>query len=74
MEVDSTAGAIFNVFYTMWQTRVSQERLPVELLGFIGRASGGLASRLIDEDPVGWFENDGHRKAVLETFERLCQC
>jgi len=70
MEVDSTAGAIFNVFYTMWQTRVSQERLPVELLGFIGRASGGLASRLIDEDPVGWFENDGHRKAVLETFEK----
>ncbi|MBT5124190.1 MAG: penicillin acylase family protein [Planctomycetaceae bacterium] len=73
MEVESVAGAIFNVFFTLWQTRVAQEHIPADQIDLIGPACGGIASRLIDRDQLGWFNDDNQRAAVIETFCQALQ-
>lgn len=73
MDVDSVAGAIFNVFFTLWQNRVASERIPKEHISLVGAASGGVASRLIDADPDHWFVNGDNNSAVIETFQSALQ-
>ena len=69
IDVDSIAATIFNVFFTLWQMRVAREHIPEEQLELVGNAAGGIASRLIDEDAVGWFQKDDRQRAVSETFK-----
>lgn len=69
IHTDSVAASIFNVFFTLWQTRVAKEHIPEEQLELVGNAAGGVASRLIEEDAIGWFQNSDHALAVSETFK-----
>lgn len=74
MEPDRVAAAIFNIFFARWSERVAAERFTGETVAFVCPAIGGLASRLLAEDPSGWFAGptgkfgDARTTAIVETF------
>ena len=68
MTTDSVAASIFEVFFTQWSRRVASERFDEDQILFIEGTLGGLASALLEEDAVGWFEISNRRTAIEEAL------
>jgi penicillin amidase len=66
IDADSTAAAIFNVFFALWCRRVVRERIN-ENVDFIAANAGGLALLLLNEDRGCWFLTD-RIAAIRETM------
>ncbi|HKG24672.1 MAG TPA: penicillin acylase family protein, partial [Thermomicrobiales bacterium] len=65
LTAESTAGAIFYVFFWRWHQRVVRERFPDDLIPLVQDSGWGVSSQLLDEDPVGWFPDDATRIAAI---------
>ena len=57
------------MFFTLWQTCVAKEHIPESQLELVGGATGGIASRLIDNDAMNWFQKSDRESAVFDTFK-----
>ena len=68
METDSAGASIFETFFTHWSRTVAAERFPEDHLELVSGAIGGLASQLLREDRVGWFERQPRRSAVVRAW------
>lgn len=68
METDSAGASIFETFFTHWSRAVAGERFPEDQAELVSGAIGGLASQLLREDPVGWFEHQPRRSAVVRAW------
>lgn len=68
-EADSAATAIFNVFFTHWCKVVSAERFDPESCELMQAGVFGIAARLLQADPHGWFVNEDRDTRIQETFE-----
>lgn len=55
VHVDSAAALLFNVFFTRWSKEVSTARFTGLAAELLAKQVEGLASRLLDSDPLGWF-------------------
>ncbi len=64
---DSPAATIFNVFFANWCKAVGRERMPADQAVFAAGNAVGIASRLMVQDSVGWFQRD-RVQAIRETF------
>jgi penicillin G amidase len=69
MELDSLAATIFDVFFIHWSLAVVKERFAGEAVDLMSGAVGGIASDLLEEDRVGWFQGQSREAAVLEAFD-----
>lgn len=68
MEPDSSAGAIFEIFFTRWSEAVARERFEGEAAALVASAAGGLASELLSGDAAGWFAANRRLPAIEQAF------
>lgn len=68
MEKDNAAGAIFDVFFSHWCGAVARERFNGQEAELIVMTIGGLANRLLTDDPHGWFSTEKREEAVEAAF------
>lgn len=68
MSVDSSAAAIFDVFFAHWSRVVAGERFSGEAAELVALAAGGLALALLHDDAVGWFAPGRRLPAVRQAF------
>lgn len=62
--VDSPGAAVYQVLAFRWAQAVTRERIPEPALAdYLANWCMGLASGLLDGDPLGWFA-DGRRETV----------
>ncbi|MBM80000.1 MAG: hypothetical protein CMJ78_05335 [Planctomycetaceae bacterium] len=67
-EPESAGPTIFNVFFTHWAAVVAEERFEGATAEFLTKATEGIASRLIADDPAGWFANDDRQEKLIHTM------
>lgn len=65
LTVNSTAGAIFYVFFWRWHQRVVRERFAADLIPLVQDSGWGISSQLLHEDLVAWFPDDATRLAAI---------
>lgn len=68
---ESTGATVFNVFFSMWCSRVAEERFPdKEERQVIEPGIAGCAARLLESDPNAWFDGGEQDRlaAVRSTF------
>lgn len=70
---ESAAAAIFNIFYRHWCMRIASQRFPEELVELLSRSCWGLATRLLSEDPHGWFDGDDRQQAILDAVDSMLE-
>lgn len=73
MEVDSVGATVFEVFFTAWSRAVARERFAGEIVELMAGAIGGLATDLLTEDRVGWFQQRTRDSVVLEAFDAVLE-
>jgi penicillin amidase len=74
VDVDSVPAALFNVFFQHWCQTVTRQRLPEDQAGFVSALAGGIASRLLQADPHGWFKTargQAIRSAMVAAIDDL---
>ncbi|WP_437222818.1 penicillin acylase family protein [Planctomicrobium sp. SH661] len=75
VRADSVAANLFNVFFRHWCYEVTAERIPEEIAEFVSANANGLATRLLEEDSLGWFHrrerSDVVRLAFHKTLDEL---
>lgn len=71
---DSVGTTIFNVFFTSWARRVADERFDRETSELVMKGSEGVAARLLNGDPNGWFHKTDRVTAIKETFLKTVGC
>src|SRR5262249_41630307 len=62
---DLVAPTIFNVFFSLWSKAVADERFAGATAELLARQAEGIASRLLADDPLGWFA-DGQRVTRIQ--------
>ena len=67
-EPESVAPALFNVFYSYWAKAVAAARFAAPDVEFMAKASEGIASRLLAEDPLGWFPAGDREEQIRQAF------
>ena len=67
-ESDSAATAIFNVFFTRWCGLVSAERFDPDSCELMQAGVFGIAARLLQADPYGWFVDEDRETRIEKTF------
>ncbi|HEX5271385.1 MAG TPA: penicillin acylase family protein [Gemmataceae bacterium] len=68
MEPDRVGAAIFDVFFSLWTKAVVRERFDGETAALLAGGAGGLAARLLEGDPPGWFRAGRRESAINETM------
>jgi len=68
---ESAGPAIFNIFFRHWCMRIARERFPEELVELLSRSCWGLATRLLRDDPHGWFEQGDRQQAILDAVDSM---
>ncbi len=68
MNSESSAAAIFDVFFAHWSRVVAGEHFSGEAADLVATACGGLALTLLHDDQVGWFAPGRRLPAVREAF------
>lgn len=68
MEPESTAAAIFEVFFAQWIQRVAKERFNKETAALLSAGISGLSAALLVEDACGWFKDGNREQAIVATF------
>jgi penicillin G amidase len=69
METDSSAAAIFDVFFAHWSLVVAKEHFAGEAAALVAAAAGGLAAELLCRDEAGWFADGCRLAALRRAFE-----
>ncbi|MBW8884007.1 MAG: penicillin acylase family protein [Planctomycetia bacterium] len=65
VDSDLVAPTLFNVFFTFWSKAVSEARFEAATAELLSRQAEGIASRLLADDPHGWFPA-GQRVATIQ--------
>lgn len=65
VEPEWVAPAVFNVFFTFWTEEVVRQRFEGATAELLAKQAEGLASRLLTDDPLGWFA-EGQRESALQ--------
>jgi len=68
MEPESVPASLFNVFFGHWCRRVTAERFPAAQVELVSANAGGLANKLLSDDPFGWFKTSDRATAIREAF------
>jgi len=74
VEPDLVAPTIFNVFYTFWAKAVADARFPAATAELLSRQAEGIASRLLADDPHGWFASGQRAAAIERAFQQAIVC
>jgi penicillin amidase len=64
VETDFVAPTLFNVFFTFWAKAVADARFQGATAELLARQAEHIASRLLTDDPHGWFP-PGEREPIL---------
>jgi penicillin amidase len=68
---ESAGPAIFNIFFKHWCMRIARQRFPQELVELLSRSCWGLATRLLRDDPHGWFDQEDRQQAILDAVDSM---
>jgi penicillin amidase len=68
---ESAGPAIFNVFFKHWCQRIARERFPEEMVELLSHSCWGLATRLLRDDPHGWFDEGDRQQAILDAVDKM---
>jgi penicillin amidase len=75
VEPDLVAPLLFNAFFTHWSKAVVDARFDGPTAGLLAKQAEGLASRLLADDPHGWFPPGRReptlRRAFADTLDEL---
>jgi penicillin amidase len=69
MELDRVGAAIFDVFFSHWVKAVVRERFDGETAALLAGGANGLAGRLLEGDPLGWFAAGRRETAILGAMD-----
>ena len=77
VEAEFVAPTLFNVFFTFWSKAVADARFEGAMAELLARQAEMIATRLLNDDPHGWF-SPGEREPALrrvfaETLSHLTQ-
>ncbi len=77
VEAELVAPLLFNVFFTFWSKAVAEAHFSGPTAELLAKQAEGIASRLLADDPHGWFP-PGQRESTLrrvfsETLSYLTQ-
>lgn len=61
---ESVGATIFNLFFWQWTRAVCDARFPAATAELLAKQAEGIATRLLADDPHGWFSS-GERLAAL---------
>jgi penicillin amidase len=67
-EPELVAPTLFNVFFTFWSKAVAEARFSGPTAELLARQAEGIASRLLAEDPHGWFAPGQRTISIRCTF------
>jgi penicillin amidase len=77
VEAGLVAPLLFNAFFTHWSRAVAAARFEAPVAELSARQVEGLASRLLVDDPHGWFpagcREPALRQAFIDTLDHLTQ-
>jgi penicillin amidase len=68
VEADSVASCLFNVFFARWSKTVADVHFEGTTAELLAKQAEGVASRLLAEDPHGWFRDGERIPAITKTF------
>jgi penicillin amidase len=68
MTVDSIAASLFEVFLDRWTNATVAERVRPELRSIVHGSLRAVATRLLIEDPLGWFQAGRRTAAIAEAM------
>ena len=71
VETELVAPALFNVFFTFWSKAVADERFEGATSELLAKQVEGIASRLLADDPHGWFSNSVTREPCVAKIRRV---
>jgi penicillin amidase len=61
---DSSAASVSHLFLYHWTRAILRERLPAEQIELAVPFAGGMAERLLPNDPSGWFREGKRENAI----------
>jgi penicillin amidase len=67
-EADLIAPTLFNVFFSFWSKAVAQARFEADTVEFLAKQAEGIASRLLADDPHGWFAGGQRVPRIQSVF------
>ncbi len=70
VETEVVGPTLFNVFFTHWTEIVAAERFDEEALPLMVQGAEAIASRLLVDDPHGWFLDGGRESRILAAFNQ----
>jgi penicillin G amidase len=62
------APTLFNVFFTFWSKAVAEERFEGVTAELLAKQAEGIASRLLADDPLGWFPSGQRVPRIRRVF------
>jgi penicillin amidase len=68
VETDLVAPALFNVFFTFWSRTVAEVHFQAPAAELLAKQAEGIASRLLSDDPQGWFTTGERLPAIRRVF------
>ena len=68
VETELVAPTLFNVFFTFWSKAVADARFQGVTAELLAKQGEGLASRLIADDPLGWFTSGDRLARIRQVF------
>jgi penicillin G amidase len=68
VQADLVAPALFNVFFAFWSKAVADVRFEGPTAQWLSKQAEGIASRLLADDPHGWFAAGQRVPAIQRVF------
>ena len=68
VETELVAPTLFNVFFTFWSKAVADARFEGSTAELLAKHAEGLASRLLADDPQGWFPAGARLPQIRRVF------
>lgn len=68
MRADSVPAAIWSVFFARWCHRVAADNFKPEAAALVAGYDAAMAARLLEGDPLGWFDRADCGESIVETF------
>jgi penicillin amidase len=68
VDADSVPATLFNAFFQHWCKTVASARLPADQAALATGNAAGIAARLLQDDPHGWFTTTPREQAMQAAF------
>jgi penicillin G amidase len=68
VQVDFVAPTLFNVFFTFWSKAVTDVHFEGTAAELLAKQAEGIASRLLADDPYGWFPSGQRVPCIRRVF------